>query len=214
MVPAIGMLIGGNLDTEEAVTQADILPLSIFFALLGAILMLAPPYFKNFQCVGPWRLLGGIVLITLAGGILLARFKWRFNGIGKVVVASTVCLIVAEGILVKAIGRSYDIREAARIIKSYEVRRMPIAHTGKYHGQFHFLGRLNKPFKIISKSKIDSWLADHPRGRVITYYRRHPPQYKWRLLYSQPYRGGTMVILGREPSGPRTKYTRAESFGF
>jgi len=68
--------------------------------------------------------------------------------------------------------------------------------VGKYHGQYHFLGRLQKPFVILTDSQVNPWLKEHPNGKIIAYYKHKPNPDKEDILYEQPYREYTLVVLG------------------
>ena len=43
----------------------------------------------------------------------------------------------------------------------------PIAYVGRYAGQFHFLGRLERPFDEVTPEQLPGWIANHPTGLVI-----------------------------------------------
>ena len=36
-----------------------------------------------------------------------------------------------------------------------------------YPGQFHFLGRLDRPFEEITRDSMPAWAASHPLGLVV-----------------------------------------------
>ena len=203
MVPAVALLISAVIWGEATPRRLDMLALAIFFALLGAGLMGIQRMFHGSQ---PYGFIGGMILFLSGFSVMVFKPKRLFGRVATALIAVTVSLMVMELVVVKQIGQSYDIRKAAAIINQYESQGLPIAHTGKYHGEFHFLGRLDKPFEIISERGINSWLEKHPNGRVITYFDQPPAcvnSYKWRLLYSQSYRGSTMVIIARDHSRKR-----------
>ncbi len=65
----------------------------------------------------------------------------------------------------------YDARPVATHLSSLERSGEPIAHEGRYSGQYTFLGRLRKPLVEIPADSVAVWLARHPSGRVVTYAR-------------------------------------------
>jgi hypothetical protein len=46
-----------------------------------------------------------------------------------------------------------------------------VAHLGRYDGQYQLTGRLQRPLAVVAPRRIAGWLASHPSGRVIVYYR-------------------------------------------
>jgi len=215
MLPPVALLIAWSLSTQSSCERHAVLAFAFFMGLIGTVFVLSPiylkgPRFHGMQTSGhAW----GIILLGVAAALLVLRGRSVFKRVVAVFLATIILLCVGETITVRAIGPAYDLKEVASIIKTYEDQGRPIAHSGKYHGQFHFLGRLKRPFKIINDSQIDSWLKDHPQGRVIGYYRHLPESAPVRLLYSQPYRGRILVILGaqNQDKGMALHYVTAES---
>jgi hypothetical protein len=113
-----------------------------------------------------------------------------------ITISSVIVLTVFQAGALRAIGTNYDLRHVAQVLKNFESKGDPIAHVGKYYGQYHFLGRLHKPFVILTDSQVNRWLKEHPNGKVIAYYRHKPNPAKEDILYEQPYRGHTLMVLG------------------
>ncbi len=65
----------------------------------------------------------------------------------------------------------YDLRPVAAHLSSVERSGEPIAHEGRYAGQYTFLGRLRHPLVEIPRDSVPVWLVRHPNGRVVTYDR-------------------------------------------
>jgi hypothetical protein len=55
----------------------------------------------------------------------------------------------------------------AQRLKSLEEQGRPVAHLGKYHGQFQFLGRLSRPVASVTEDALAAWLVQHPDGYVV-----------------------------------------------
>ena len=72
---------------------------------------------------------------------------------------------------VRPLQERYDLRPIAAHLSSLERTGAPIAHEGRYAGQYTFLGRLRHPLAEIPRDSIPVWLARHPTGRVVTYAR-------------------------------------------
>lgn len=62
-----------------------------------------------------------------------------------------------------------DIRRSAQYLASKQQLQVPVAHVGEYQGQFHYYGRLIQPITSLSPETLGKWLAQNPRGIVVTY---------------------------------------------
>ena len=106
-------------------------------------------------------------LCLLAGGLLLACAK----GVRRQVLAlSLTCPLLLIGVHLAGaapLQRSFDLEPVAALLKAGEQAGRPIAYVGPYPGQFHFLGRLDRPFEEIARDSIRAWAASHPLGLVV-----------------------------------------------
>ncbi len=62
-----------------------------------------------------------------------------------------------------------EIKRSAQYLAVLEQRQIPVAHMGEYQGQFHYYGRLDQSITSLSPTTLGKWLAQNPRGVVITY---------------------------------------------
>ena len=70
---------------------------------------------------------------------------------------------------------SHDFRPFAKALKTYEDKGHDFVTFGKYHGQFHFLGRLTRPFGVVDgPAELEDWLAAHPKGMIIALHEDPP----------------------------------------
>lgn len=132
------------------------------------------------------------VLPLLPGVALLASRALdtvRIGRIRRISIASALATTGLLGIALLATWEGYDVRPMAQQLQSLEQRGAPIAHTGAYHGQFHFAGRLHEPFQVLrSEPEASSWAALHPEGWIVTYRREPPPASAGEIL-AHRYRG-------------------------
>jgi 4-amino-4-deoxy-L-arabinose transferase-like glycosyltransferase len=109
--------------------------------------------------------------------------------------AWTLALFLAVHLeLAGPLGRPYEIAPAARQLAQLEAAGRTIAYAGEYHGQFHFLGRLERPFLTVRPEAAAAWLAAHPRGCLIAVFRRLPPAGLGAPDIRQAYRGQNLGI--------------------
>jgi hypothetical protein len=104
-------------------------------------------------------------------------------------VLTVVALIWGLG---RAAGPSYDVLPVARYLSELETAGRPLAHAGRYHGEYQFAGRLRRPLEVIEPGDVGSWLSRHPDGYVVVYSNRlvHEPGDELR----RPFRGGTVAV--------------------
>ena len=85
--------------------------------------------------------------------------------------AAAVAVLMIVVVHVGASGelrRRYEFGPVAAQAAALEQAGRPIAHVGRYSGQYHWLGRLAKPFSVLDEGGADAWLAAHPDGAVIS----------------------------------------------
>ncbi len=88
----------------------------------------------------------------------------------------TVALVVSVHLAARPLlAAAFDLKPLADRLAQWQDEGRPLAHYGKYHGQFHFLGRLKKPMAITGDGEVRAWVAEHPEGKIVTYQRRLPP---------------------------------------
>ncbi|RRQ22315.1 ArnT family glycosyltransferase [Thiohalobacter thiocyanaticus] len=114
--------------------------------------------------VWPGLALGGIGLLALALPPLSGLSQVRLTAL------ATVLLIGAGHLAVlPAAAPAYDLRPAARRLAVLQAAGAPVAHVGKYHGQFQFPGRLQWPLTEVERAQAADWARTHPQGYLILY---------------------------------------------
>ncbi len=105
---------------------------------------------------------------------------------------------------------AHDLSPTANRLKAWEDAGEPIAHVAKYHGQFHFAGRLNTPIAVIGLTghDVEAWLAANAKGKVISYRDRLPSPGEPQPLSADPFRDGWVVVWDRDQLArfPRSVY--------
>jgi 4-amino-4-deoxy-L-arabinose transferase-like glycosyltransferase len=186
LLPAAALL-GARLlagATPRLERRSQVLPamLAILAGVGIATASLVAPHFNGARWIEAVPPLGGTGLIAW-GLLLLAPKRPRLETAAALVAGISVILVnTADIAVVHAAGPAYDQRATARYLKDLELRGLPVAHVGKYHGQFQFLGRLERTPDIIALNEVDNWFTSHPDGRVITYAKKLPadaaPEYR------------------------------------
>lgn len=191
LFPAFALLAGRVLSTTERVT----------LWLPATVMLVAGIAMTYFALAG----LPGKV-------VMMAGFPW-WPGVLLMLLAITVAWVGKHGnrwlpsLALLGVGffvlfqfyiadnamKSYDVHPMAAEIKKLQDRGVAVAHTGKYHAQYQFAGRLNKPLAQLNQDNGSAWIKNHPQGAVVTYTKRgmEPKAF----LFSQSYRGETAVLM-------------------
>jgi hypothetical protein len=88
-------------------------------------------------------------------------------------------------------NRAYDVEPVSRVIAGLQRSGAAVAHLGRYHGQFQFAGRLQRPMIVIRNA--EDWRAfasEFPQGYVVAYSRRTIQG----ALYSQKFRSRSVFL--------------------
>ena len=142
-----------------------------FFSLASWPFPGTPPTWLDLVETG-W----GLALAAAGLGFL---FCGRFSLAGRVqAMAGLSAVFVVAGHLGMrpVLAAVYDLRPVASRLAEWERQGVPLANFGKYHGQYHFPGRLTKPIAEIGTVDPDTqtFLKDHPDGKIVAYHETLP----------------------------------------
>ena len=168
--------------------------------LLGAAMTLVAPL-SGVLDAPEWATLvspgAGVVLLLTTVGFFMGY--WRVFS-GRPAAPTLVSLALLAGVHIgfaEAAERAYDLEPISHYLSVIERQGRPIAFVGPYHGQFHFLGRLERPFQVIDPGAEHRWILQHPDGKVVQDYQYMP--YGMREAdFIQPYRDDYLAVWGRE----------------
>ncbi|HLN93350.1 MAG TPA: glycosyltransferase family 39 protein, partial [Thermoanaerobaculia bacterium] len=193
-------LIGARLLTAEEtpVRRRHLGGVAACFLLVGAVLAGARSLSGAFglpSWVGDLPPAAGALVATLGVLLLVLRPRSRLAAL-QVVAACSVATIV---VMLAAAGRSaapmYDVSRVAGLLGRLEREGHPLAHAGKYRGEYHFAGRLKHPLEIIERKDVDRWFSRHPDGYVVVYSRALVVEPDDELR--RDFRGGVVAVRHR-----------------
>jgi hypothetical protein len=172
--------------------------------LLGIALAIAAYLLaSDADAIERWNLPNWVVNISVWLGIAIAVVGlvtvWGRPRNLEAAVAALAVQSAAVVVLVHLLGflpvrHVYDIGEFARIVRQYNLQNMPIAVLDEYHGQFNFLGRLERRMPTVSSLRAEQYLAANPRNRLIMTMDRMPPRWM-EADFVQFYRGRVLAIV-------------------
>jgi 4-amino-4-deoxy-L-arabinose transferase-like glycosyltransferase len=149
--------------------------ISFIYLLLGVAMMLAPNFIKGYYLRyldTKTFIISGIILIIYSLFLAFFKFKEQKNQI-KVISIGSILLIFILHFNLYLYLKSQDLTNFAKKINSLQNKGVKVAHYGKYHNQYHFVGRLKKPLIILNSAKeLNKFIQNYPNGAVITYKTR------------------------------------------
>ncbi len=197
---AFALLVSHNLLRPPLATgRWPMLPVSVSVAAVGSALLALPVLTARFDKLPDWAadippLTGAVfVLVALALLAIPNRKDIRFR-VQALALAMTVLMAVTHAAIMPAAAPANDLRPIGRYLHALQAQGTPLAHLNKYHGQFHFIGRLEKPLTVIRVDEIDAWFARHPDGKLIAYADNWQPPANVPPEFAQPYRGSSVGV--------------------
>ena len=134
--------------------------------------------------------------VVLAAATLLWRPPADAAGQARRLAFAMVAAMCAAQLASPALLReAYDLHPVSERIRALQEADVPVANVGKYHGQFHFPGRLRRPIEVVPEGGFDAWLAAHPEGRAVVYFRGETYRGPGEVEYTQAYRGQRLAIV-------------------
>jgi 4-amino-4-deoxy-L-arabinose transferase-like glycosyltransferase len=205
LLPGFALLAARLLDDPALVPRrSHAVPAAAVVLLIATIVTFAPLLVRDAE-IKVWteRLwpLGGALLglATLACLLLFDRIFPRWAAAPSLLSVLLVAGLYAGGS--GAFRKAYDIRPVALYLAEAERQGLPIAYVGPYHGELHFLGRLERPFETIHAGGERLWLAQHPEGKVVQELDTIPYGIGAAEL-THPYRTEVLAVWGREALHP------------
>ncbi len=142
--------------------------------IAAGIFLTAIHFFSRYEVLPtmPW---GEVPLYAGIGtGLLGVALIWvpTFTLDQRIIRNAIFSMVTVVGLMAyvnKDNNSRVDISSTAQYLASMEQLQVPVAHVGEYEGQFHYYGRLSRSITSVSPETLTAWLAQNPRGVVITY---------------------------------------------
>jgi 4-amino-4-deoxy-L-arabinose transferase-like glycosyltransferase len=203
MFPALavaGAVFISNLTEKDFLPgHWDIFPCAVLLFLSGTVVLCAPEigYFMNLSEwsaeINRWW---GLPSIGFGAVMLIKPPEQGYRRILTISMVSPVLILTLFGILKPAMSKGYDLRPISVYLSKMQRQGYVIANYGKYHGQFHFLGKLEQPIIETGDETIKNWLSKTPRAKIIAIQktiRAKPPKPD----FMQKYRGKYILVWDR-----------------
>jgi 4-amino-4-deoxy-L-arabinose transferase-like glycosyltransferase len=194
LLPAVALLVAQAMLRMPGaqVRQRPWLP-ALLLLLAGGLLALLPAR----DGVAPWLAdihpAGGLLLMVPALLLLRLRDLTVTDYVRKLALLSVAAVSIVQLTVFPPAAPAYDLRETAAIIARAQAEGRPVANLGRYHGQFHYHGRLRERLTPVSREVAFGWVRANPDGDLVVYYDHQPPAQP-AARHVQPYRGGALAI--------------------
>jgi 4-amino-4-deoxy-L-arabinose transferase-like glycosyltransferase len=201
LVPALALIVARTLDeiTELERWERAHRVIAAVFGVLGLALMLLPGLNEAYH----WRaelslispLWGGLLVLS-AVVLGVVRAKDAQDSVLYISVASVIALITISGGFFEVKADRYDTKPAAQAIAALMDENRAIAFYGnKYHGQYHFSGRLKQPITVILDfADLPDWARLHQEGYIIVTYKDESLLQPF-VGYHYPFKGQNIGLL-------------------
>ncbi|MFA5015979.1 MAG: glycosyltransferase family 39 protein [Methylobacter sp.] len=178
LVPAMALILARAVDeiTEpERWERAHCVAMAVF-GLLGTVLMLLPRLNDAYHWRAELSLISpvwGSLLVMSAVILGITKAKSAQDSVLYICIASVIALITVCGGFFEAKSDRYDTRPAAQAIAALMAENRDIAFYGnKYHGQYHFAGRLKQAITVVPYiDDLYDWAKRHRSGYIIVTYK-------------------------------------------
>ena len=199
LVPGFALLAAGGLACLPRIRRVESVVVAVSFAVLGIALLVVAGQPRVAHLVDaadrPLVWLSAAVLLLAAIVAAAAPLRDRVATVAAIAAGSVAMVLGSYAGVARAIFDGYDVGPVSRHLAQSQEQGQPIAHFGKYHGQFQFVGRLQRPLEVVlGPEALLDWARRHPDGAVVVYARtplthasgappRFVQKFKGRLVY-------------------------------
>ena len=194
LLPLTGLLCARWLTAADHEARRYRLRYVGIVLVLTAVVLLALPWLSGgpdwFQQV---QSMWGMALLVWGGLFFALNLKLTaaVRGAALAMLLWTATLYLA---LIPLLAPQYDLAPMSRVLSGLQASERKLAWLGKYHGQFHFLGRLQGRIEPINeRGRLYGWLDGNADGYLLVNYKSLHPDIPDDLPI-QPYRGGSLVL--------------------
>jgi 4-amino-4-deoxy-L-arabinose transferase-like glycosyltransferase len=164
----------------ETGRRFDSVVVAVFFMIIGIILLLLPDEPTFFEAPAWFDRIDtfwGFLLILTGAALWILGRKPAQTAASALAVAMSILVLVIHLSAKDPLSFAYDLRPIAMSLKKYEDAGRPLANFGYYHGQYQFLGRLQKPMTVLGVDQPPTDFVDaHPDAIIVAYYYIDEPQ--------------------------------------
>jgi len=199
VLPAVALYIASLLaDRKEQSSSWEMWPLTILYLVVAAMVGILPFIFGPSDSpywIYSISLFVAIPFIILAfAGQLFVRGT-QVNRVRMISLQTVFLVVIAHITVFLPASMGYNLKPIAAEIARLQEQDYSIAYNGKYRGEYHFLGRLKKPFDVIHDHTEQQWIQTHPDGYIIGYRYQQCGEQQQPVTYQRLYRNAQCVTI-------------------
>lgn len=203
--PAFALLVARGLP-QAGSSFYDRVPAALAAFVVGAVLLYLPHYAQSHH-IAPWisgmPSWAGVTMMAAGAVLLLAGQTQRLAEVWTMALFSAFAVVLTFYVaVIQSAGLAYDMRPMGARLKALQNAGVPLAHVGKYPGQYQFVGRMVEEPEVLSMDRLEGWFKAHPDGKAVVYFSSGQSLQGLKPDYQQPYLGDNVVILGKESWPP------------
>lgn len=196
LFPAFALL------ADRALSQYITVPVNITWPIVGVmlvgILLTALPFLQDMAPRADWLVKVSPLWGTFVVAIALYWLYQRQAKLSVSIISLSCAAVLIVGVInlgiITRVYTNYNLTGISQYLGTLQKRHIAVAHIGKYHGQFHMLGRLREPIHVIDEGQLPAWIEQNPEGRVVLYYTNPTYANEIHPEYVQRFRGGVYVV--------------------
>ncbi len=194
LVPALALLAARVLHDYQG--KVRLLVPGLLLSSAGLFMLLAGAWASEWGLPqwGQQISWGWGALLLLAGVItgVLPAMEMTKALMGSAAASILLAVVFHLGVI-RGAAPAYDLSMISARLAALQHDHVPVANVAKYHGQYHFLGRLTEPLEFFLWDDAPAWARRHPGGYLLLYYKQQPRRLP-EAEYLQAYRGGSLVL--------------------
>lgn len=168
--------------------------------VIGMILLLLPWLNSHFHWLAEISMLSpvwGVILCGCAGILAMLSANTIQGSVSYVCVASIATALVLASAFFAVQGDRYDTAPPARKIAAILSENKSVGFYGnKYHGQFHFTGRLTQPLALIrNHNDLTAFINQNPEGYVLVEYQHAKDLPDSSLAFHYPFKSHNVGFI-------------------
>ncbi len=188
----------------DQISREDLRYISYVYLFIAFLFILGILYLKFVENRYNLSLTPFVVMTVFVGALGLWLRLYPFKKyILEAVGFSMVLFIFSLHIGLIDVWKIQDLKPAAKEIKSLQDRGEKVAIIGKYHDQYHFLGRLKEPILVVKNDKesISDFIEKNPNA-VIVYKIKKNEVYNGKILNSYSFRNKRILFVKAKDFNP------------
>jgi 4-amino-4-deoxy-L-arabinose transferase-like glycosyltransferase len=149
--------------------------LGVVLAFFALSFFIAPFFIKGYltEFLDIKAFLISATILALFAFIFLRKKFLEQKRLIQLVALSSLAFIASIYYIAHIFLAKQDLTEFSKAIAKVQNSGYEVAHIGKYHNQYQYFGRLQKPIKVLwSKKSIENFIKNNPNGAIITYKKR------------------------------------------